>query len=442
MTLKEMLEKKGNLVTEMRSFNDGIENRSFTSEEDAKWKEMNDDVSGLDAQISRMQTLAKHEDAEKRSIDAREEIKKAIGNETITPPVATEQRSADEIKQTQLDAIAGWCRNGSKVGVEQRHIDAAQAMGINLLSNEIEMRQCENAPSSIKELESRALSGLDGSAGGYTVPNTLIRSLERAKLQFGGMAAVSEVLRTSTGEEMEWPSSDDTSNTGEQVGENKAVTEQDVAFKSTKWNAYNFSSKMIKVPFTLLRDSSLNLNQILGSMLGERLGRIKNTKFTTGDGAATPYGIVNRAYLGKTTAGATAITADELIDLQHSVDIAYRMGAKWMLNDTVLGYIRKLKDGEGRYLLQDGLQLGVPSTLLGYQYQINNDMSSAITTGLTTVLFGDLSYYKIREVGTIRLKRLVERYAEYDQVAFIAFEGADGNLLDAGTHPVKKLVQA
>ena len=104
---------------------------------------------------------------------------------------------------------------------------------------------------------------------------------------------------------------------------------------------------------------------------------------------------------------------------------------------TVEKLIRKLKDGFGNYLWQSGLQQGVPDRVLSYRHTINQDMDSTIASGKKTILFGALNYYKIRTVGEIRMYRLVERYRDTDQDAFIAFIREDGNLLTAGTAPVK-----
>ena len=62
-----------------------------------------------------------------------------------------------------------------------------------------------------------------------------------------------------------------------------------------------------------------------------------------------------------------------------------------------------------------------------------------MASGKKTILTGALDKYKIREVGTMRLRRLEERYAELDQIAYIGFMEWDGNMLDAGTHPIKFL---
>lgn len=133
-----------------------------------------------------------------------------------------------------------------------------------------------------------------------------------------------------------------------------------------------------------------------------------------------------------------------MIDLEHSLDPSRRNlgGVGYMFHDNVLKALRKLKDGEGRYLWQAGTNTGAPDTLNRYPYTINQDMASSIATTAITMLFGQLSKYKIRQVNSIRMYRLTERHRENDQDAFLAFMEGDGNLLNAGDNPVKKLTQA
>jgi HK97 family phage major capsid protein len=272
----------------------------------------------------------------------------------------------------------------------------------------------------------------------------MIMNLETAMLAYGGMFQVAEIIRTAQGEPMRWPTASDTSNTGRQVGESASHDSgTDPTFGEVIWNAFTFTSDIVKVPNELMTDSVFNLATILGAMLGERLGRIQNTKYTTGLGSSTAYGIVTRATAGVTSAGSTSIAFDELIDLEHSLDPSRRAmpGVGYMFHDSILKALRKLKDGEGRYLWQSGANSGAPNTLNTYPYTINQDMASSIATTAVTVLFGQLSQYKIRQVGTIVLRRLDERFADNNQTGFLAIMRGDGNLLDAGDGPVRKLTQ-
>jgi HK97 family phage major capsid protein len=110
------------------------------------------------------------------------------------------------------------------------------------------------------------------------------------------------------------------------------------------------------------------------------------------------------------------------------------------MHDQILLKIKQLKDGFGRYLWQAGLAYGTPDTLDGDPIFINQSMDSTVASTKKTVAYGALKKYKIRDVSSIRLRRLVERYADADQEAFVLFARADGNLLDAGTHPIKYMV--
>jgi HK97 family phage major capsid protein len=132
---------------------------------------------------------------------------------------------------------------------------------------------------------------------------------------------------------------------------------------------------------------------------------------------------------------------DEVMNLEASVDAAYRPGAMWMFNDTTRNEIRQLKSADSIYHWQPGAQAGDPDMLLGYPFIVNNDMADTATAE-KSILFGQLSKYLIREVLGVTLVQLNERYADYHQVAFVAIMRFDGDLLDAGTNPVKHLVQA
>lgn len=288
-----------------------------------------------------------------------------------------------------------------------------------------------------------------GPSGGYlTLPTSYVRNLEVNMLAFGGMRQVAESIRTSSGELMMWPTADDTSNTGAQIGEaatigvsvSSGVISGDTmpSFGAVLWSAYKFHSKAVLVPSELLQDSQFDIAAIIGQMQGERLGRITNTKYTTGTGAATAKGIITCATTFS-AASATAIAWDDIIRLEHSVDPAYRGGAGYMCHDTIALAIRLLKDGTGNYLWQSNVRDNRPDTINGYRLTNNQDMASTMSSGTKTLLFGQLSKYKIRTVGETRTYRLVERYRDNDVDGFDAFIREDGNLLTAGTAPVKVL---
>jgi HK97 family phage major capsid protein len=272
----------------------------------------------------------------------------------------------------------------------------------------------------------------------------MMRPLEVALLEFGGMRQVSTIVRTSTGAELPFPTLNDTSNSGALLGEGLEHTELDTTFDQMVMHAYKYTSRRVPVSVEYLQDNAINFVGRIGSILGERIGRITNTHFTTGDGNAKPNGIVTAATSsGVTAAVDDALTYDNIIDLKHSVDPAYRTGARFMFNDTTLKIIKKIKvpqfsgDTAGQPLWRAGMTLGEPNTIDGDPYTINQQVASGVSA--KAILYGQLSKYQIRDVRDITLVRLDERYAELGVVAFLAFSRHDGDLLDAGTHPVKYL---
>ena len=145
----------------------------------------------------------------------------------------------------------------------------------------------------------------------------------------------------------------------------------DLTFANVAFGSYTFGSKLIKASNESLEDADIPLDGILFETLGERLGRVLNTYFTTGTGSSQPQGVVAGAGNSSVTAAVDGLTFDNLIDLQHSVDLAYRTQGKWMLNDATLKVIRKLKDGNSNYIWQMyNVQTGQPATILGQPYFI------------------------------------------------------------------------
>jgi HK97 family phage major capsid protein len=260
------------------------------------------------------------------------------------------------------------------------------------------------------------------------------------------MLRAAEIVNTESGNPLPWPTVNDTSNVGELLGINTQAANQDFTFGIVTLGAFKYSSKVVLVPIELLQDSYFDLNSFLAANLGQRIGRIVNLHLTTGTGTGQPNGVVTAATSGKvgTTGQTLTVIYDDLIDLQHAVDPAYRLSPKaaYMMNDGSLKVVKKIKDTTGRplWLPYEGAVL-VPGganmdTLLGYPLVINQDVAS-MAANAKSILFGDFSKYKVRRVLDIMVLRLVERYADFGQVGFLCFSRYDGNLIDAGTHPIQ-----
>jgi len=297
----------------------------------------------------------------------------------------------------------------------------------------------------VQNVEARIQTAGTNSAGGYTVPVELANFIDQAMAAYGPMYSgdICTTLNTSTGATFNIPTVDDTAVTAVAHTEGTALTAdggKDVTFGQAQLGAYAFDTEWVKWSYELAQDSIFNMEPILGSLLGERLGRIANSKLTTGSGSSDVQGIVTGSSLGKTAASATAITADEIIDLLHSVDPAYRSSPKaaFMLNDSTLAAIRKLKDGDGNYLWQMGnYQVGVPGSILGYRYYVNQAMAS-LTTGQKVMIFGDFSKFYVRKVGAPVVTVVRERFwPDLGIAGLIRFDGVLAN-----TAAIKHLITA
>jgi HK97 family phage major capsid protein len=303
-----------------------------------------------------------------------------------------------------------------------------------------------------RQAEARDMGVGTGSEGGYIVPQGFVYNVEKAMKFYGQMLEAGDIMETATGQPLPWPLLDDTSISGEQISENNPVNKQDLTLSSQTFGAFKYSTKMIPVSLELAQDSAFDIGAFIEEQFAIRLGRILNNKFTLGAGTTEPQGIVTAATVGVAAAagsaantggsetGATSIGSNDLFDLEHSVDVAYRTGASWMMHDTTLKSLKKILDKYGRPLWTPALAAGQSDLLCGYPYFLNNDMAT-ITASAKTVLFGQMKKYKIRKVMGLRVLRLVERFADYGQIAFLGFARYDGQLLDAGQHPVKVLVQ-
>lgn len=424
--IKRLYEERAGLV---KQFRDGIEaaekeNRGFSSEEKVNSDALDSQIVGLKDRIDK---LERAEAIEAESVPLDRPIEKVEGTET---------------EETRALALQGWMRSQCDIPLDNRHLEACRITGLNPASRTIDMRLGNT--SQVRQLrEKRAGMSLTDALGGYTVPTGFVQNFETALLTFGGPRQVADVIRTETGNDLVWPTGNDTGNKGALLSEETTIgstVNPTVGAKTFK--AYKMSSKLIQISPELLQDSAFDMASQLGAWLGERIGRIEADYFTFGTGSSQPEGCVYGATSGIKADSATAITLDEIIELIHTVDPAYRPGAKFMMHDLILSYIRRIKNGDGIYYWQPSVTLGEPDRLFGYPVVVNNSMESSISSDHETILFGDFSKFKIRDVAQIRLRRLVERYADTDQEGFVAFHRTDSGVIDAGTNPLKYFEQA
>lgn len=294
--------------------------------------------------------------------------------------------------------------------------------------------------------EQRALTTTTNAAGGFTVPVELQAILIRTMKAWGPMydPGVTEEIVTTHGHSFPFPTIDDTANSGAATTQGVALLDDasgDPVFGQKSLGAFSFGTPWVRVSKELADDSVLALEALLGSLLGERLGRLANLQLTTGVGTTAPNGVVTASVAGKTTVAIAAVTYDEIMDFEHSIDPAYRASPKFafMMNDATLLAVRKLKDGQGNYLWQAGnVQGGIPNTINSKPYYINQALAS-MATGAKFMIAGDFSKYFVRKVGAPLIGAIQDKdfWPGFGVAGWIRF---DGNLLD--TAAVKHMKNA
>lgn len=409
-TLQDKIDKRANIWEQMKAINDRNTAGTATQEDLVAYERAEAEYDAIDREI----TVA--EAHERRAL--------SVSNfaEKITEIDERAKASTPEDK-AYATAFDSWMRGGLEA------VDHDQKA---VLRNGWVDGKTLNAAST------------SSTAGGYTIPPEFRDRIIETMKFVSSMRQDSEVITTATGANLPWPTNDDTGNEGAILAENTQVTEQDFTFGQGSIDAYMYTSKLVRVSLQLLNDSAFNLEQWLPKKLGERLGRIQQRHFTVGTGTGQPDGLFVGAPVGKTAAATAAITTDELIDLQESIDPLVEAAGNCVFefHQTTRTALRKLKytSGTNAYIWQPSLEAGKPSTLLGAPVKVNNYVPT-LATGAKTVGYGDKRQaYLIRDVQEMTLLRLAERYADFLQVGFLAFLRTDGTVQD--TNAFKLLQQA
>jgi len=378
----ELREQRAKAWEAAKSFLDAkAKDGKFVSPEDeAIYEKMEKEVVDLGAQIDRLERQA--------SIDA--ELAQAISSPITGKPTTGLQdfgkkgRASDEYKKAFWNSMRN--RNSYEV--------------MNALS-----------------------IGTD-SEGGYLVPDEYEKKLVEALGEEVFFRSLATVINTSSGDrkipivtakgEAAW------------IDEGGAFPESDDSFGQTSIGAYKLAT-MIKVSDELLNDSVFNVENYISREFGRRIGAKEEEAFFVGDGVGKPTGVFNSADVG-VTASSTNITFDDVMDLYYSLRAPYRNKAVWLLNDSTVKAIRKLKDNNGNYIWQPSVREGEPDRILNRPYRTSIYVPE-LAAGNKVLAFGDFSYYWIADRQGRSFKRLNELYATTGQVGFLASERVDGKLI-------------
>lgn len=386
MTILELREKRAKAWEAAKAFLDShrTDKGVLSAEDDAAYSRMEQEITDLGKEISRMERL--------EALDA--QMKKPVNQPLTGKPMSGRTierigRASDEYRTSFWDM----------------------------------MRSKAPLPSVVNALQ----EGTD-SEGGYLVPDEYERTLVEALEEENMFRQLAKVIRTSSGDRKIPVVA--TKGTASWIDEEGAYTESDDSFGQVSIGAYKVGT-MIKVSEELLNDSVFDLESYIAKEFARRIGAKEEEAFFTGDGSGKPLGILaatGGAETGVTAASSTAVTADELMDLFYSLKSPYRKKAVWVLNDSTIKAVRKLKDSTGQYLWQPSLVAGTPDTLLGRPMKTSAYMP-VIAAGAKTIAFGDFSYYWIADRQGRSFKRLNELFATTGQVGFMATQRVDGKLI-------------
>lgn len=451
--LQELCDKKNDLVANAETLINGDD--EFTPDKESQFDEMHADIEAITAEMAELEAADKRREERLAKLMAHREQLDALD---LTPAVQRVRNGGggggqiigadspdlwtpSKRLEAQADVLKAWGRGG-RLAIENsadlRQQFAGSGLGWDTDEGGLMVSLRNQAPRSVQSIINAQTTV--PAEGGYTIPEGFVNNLEIAMLEFGGMRQVSSIIRTATGNDLPWPTTNDTANKGVLLAESVQDAELDVVFGQVMFGAYKYTSRIVRVSVELMQDSAFDMGAFLGRTLGERLARIENEAATIGTGTTEPTGIIPSSGTGPDLAANNAIAYDDLLNLKHSVDPAYRSRATWMFNDTTLLSIKKLVDLEGRPLWQSGIAVGEPDRIDGDPYVINQDCPDNATDVLGAIVYGALWKFQIREALGVTLTRLVERYADFHEVAFVAIMRFDSNMLDAGTTPVKHSV--
>lgn len=385
------------------------------------------EITALREKIADLAKMANHQLAEKGSQTWTKEEQAAFDN--IADQIEGAQAQIKSIERMRnLDAEKFFENAGNKPGKgkDGDTIDAVTAVALYL-------RHGNNVTAEQAIAIRNAMSTTTTTEGGYTVPSEVASMVIDKLKAYGGMREVATILTTATGVAMNWPTSDGTADVGAIVGQNTPVNAADITFGTIGLNPFYYTSNKIALPLELIQDSAVDIIGYVVDRLATRIARIQNTHFTVGGGTTVPDGVIPKAATGKTgTTGQTlTVIYDDLVDLKHSVNRAYRSNARFMMNDMSVAVVSKIKDTTGRPIWVPSVSQGVPDTLLGFPMAINDDVA-VMAANAKSIAFGDFSKYTIRDVaGTTTLRRFDDSaFALSNQVGFCGWTRSGGNLLD------------
>ena len=412
------------------------ENRGLTSEENAEWQGLIDNVDSHDERIKRI------EDNNSRATPP------PVKTEDI-PTQAGELHDSKDPEAQRLNFISWLIGNQSRgsyilgdafMTPEKRKQMDHEKLG-KLRWQQLERKQrdfmsrvgVDTAELQALGVDTRALGVNVGESGGYLVDSMMAMSIDKAMLDYGRILNTGiKTVSTATGGPYPMPLNDDTANRSRIIGEGKGTDRTTLNYGNVTLGAYRYSTGVILISLEALQDSAFDLESEVFESFGIRHGRGIGEDLVTGSNGGEPEGIVNASVRGlQLTTNSTTFEYDDLVDLEESLDEAYHGMGEYAFNQDTRGLLRKIKDLEGLPMLRFmDTPDGPVSIFNNKKYTIVNEMPS-IGNGNRFMLWGDFSKYCYRQVMGFQIFRQMETHIEDGQIGLIGHARADGKLVDA-----------
>lgn len=384
MNLQELIAKRAEVWERAKAFVESHqrENGTLSADDSATYEKMEDEIADLSNAIDRT----------RRAEEREAEMSKPINSPLTAKPQMGEKmdkktgRASDEYKNAMLTALRSNFRQVSDV--LQEGVDAD---GGYLVPD---------------EYDKRLIDVLD--------EENIIRSLA-TKITTSGEHKINIA---ATKPAAAW------------IEEGEALTFGDATFDQMIMDAHKLHVA-IKITEELLYDNAFGLESYIITQFGKALANAEEDAFLNGDGEGKPTGLFHPTkggQIGVTTEKSGTIKADEIIDLVYSLKRPYRKNASFLINDSTLAVIRKLKDGNGAYMWQPALTAGEPDRLFGYPIH-TSQFAPEIEAGKPILAFGDYKYYNIGDRGTRSFQELRELFAGNGMIGYVAKERVDGLLV-------------
>lgn len=270
----------------------------------------------------------------------------------------------------------------------------------------------------------KALRRGSAGSGNFIVPDTFEQKLVKGLTDKSVLRKLCTVLKTNTTMRIPTIIAD-----GEAtwIPENEPVQFSEAVYGEIVLDAYKLAHKVI-VSDEMLEDAQFDVEDYIRQLFVESVSAAEELALFIGDGNGKPTGLLHQASTGWVSEKAGDITYDDILNLIHSVKSPYRKNAALVMSEDAITKLLSIIHYHGDSPWDVSLKDGTTKTLFGYPVYTTNYLDRVLP-GTKPVLFGDFSYFWIGERGKRSVKRLIERYADTGQVAYITTERIDAKLV-------------